>query len=115
MDEGIWLKHRLRFEANLESLEAMAARSDPHCLPLDEQDSQYFATNASKERFDELAEGDYLDWLGSGATHEAFSARLPELHGQVLKESIELWSLGSTILRQWYEKNCQRPADSVLN
>jgi hypothetical protein len=112
--KGIWHKYQVWFEANLEPLEAMAARSDPLHLPLDEQDAQRFSTTAAKQRFDEMAEDDYRRWVDSGLPHETFSARLSELHAQVLKASLELWSVGSETLRQWYEKNCQPRADSAL-
>ena len=113
-DERTWLKYRSWFKANLERLEAMAARSDPLHLPLDEQDAQRFARNAAKQRFDDLAEVDYRHWVDSGLSHETFSARLSELHTQVLKASTELWSLGSKNVREWYEKNCQLPAEGEL-
>jgi len=111
---SVWVKYQARFEANLESLEAMAARSDPLHLPLDEQGAQRFARNAAKQRFDELAEVEYRQWVVSGLPHETFSSRLSELREQVLTASAELWSFGSNILRQWYEKNCRLPAEGEL-
>ena len=115
-DHGsVWLRYQARFEANLESLEAMAARSDPMHLPLDEQDAQRFATSAAKQRFDELAEVDYRHWVDSGLPRETFFASLSQLRVQVLTASAELWSLGSNVLSRWYENNCRLSTEGEVD
>ncbi|HEV8416254.1 MAG TPA: hypothetical protein VGQ49_21860 [Bryobacteraceae bacterium] len=113
--EGRWHEYRAWFNAKLESLEAMAARTNSEHFPEDEQDAQKFSTAAMSRRFDEIAEGEYRQWLESGSPHSIFSTRLSELQVQVLKASLKLWSLGSDILRQWYENGCQPRADIALS
>ena len=113
--EGMWHEYRAWFNAKLESLEAMAARADPKHLPEDEQGAQKFATAAMRRRFDEIAEFEYRQWLKGGSPHETFSTRLTELQPQVLEASLKLWSLGSDILRKWYETDCQPRAASALS
>lgn len=113
---GTWQKYGAWFEANLKSLEGIAARAraEPRHYALDEQDALKLSTATLRERFDVIAQEEYQRWLESDSAHEVFSAQLLELRAQVLKTSLQLWSVGSDVLRQWYEKFPQRDAESAL-
>jgi len=113
--DGMWNEYRAWFNARVESLESMAARINPKHLPEDEQEAQKFSTLAMRRRFDEIAEFEYRKWVESSSPHEALSNRLTELQAQILEASLKLWSLGSDILKQWYEKDCQTRAESALS
>ena len=107
--EGPWQKYQKRFGANVNMLEAMVARSDPRHLPLDEQDARRSLMNAVKQRFDELAGEEYLQWVDNGLPYQTYSTKLSELRAQVLAAQRNFGVSGQTFSNGGMKRLAYRP------